>query len=289
VIRVKKIIKANAKINIGLNIVDKLPNGYHLLDMTMIPISLSDILTIDIEDENGILEISSNDKDMPLDESNIVYKIYNMFYERTGLEKRKIHMYIDKNIPSQAGLGGGSSDGAAFLNFLNEFHEFPLSEEQCIEYSKSIGADIPFFIVNRPARVRGIGEKLDIINNKISKELILIKPKFGVSTVEAYGNFSKIVDKKDSKIDEIIKGLEIDELELIESNIENHLEQGLLLTNKDIIEFRNKLDLLKDKKFYMSGSGSCYYTLVDKTEAIQLYEKLKVKFEDSMIYLCSFL
>ncbi len=310
-------LNSNGKINIGLNVTGVLSNGYHLLDMIMVPISLSDRITGEIEDISGTLEIKTNKADIPVNEDNILWKIYDKFYSESGLSKRKISLYLEKIIPHQAGLGGGSSNGAFLLKLLNEFHGNFFSQERLIEIGKSVGADIPFFLINKSARVRGIGEDIEIIENNLKNSIILIKPQFGVSTGKAYKNMSmlnnkrdanidKIIfiennlknsiilikpqfgvstgkayknmsmlnNKRDANIDKIIFGLKDNRVDIVEDNIENHLEQGLLLEDENIIEFRKKLAEL-NMKFFMSGSGSAYYTFVTQEESEEAVTRIK--------------
>lgn len=290
-------VKSNGKINIGLNIIEKLPNGYHNLDMVMVPISLADELKINFKknspEKKGNLSISSNIKDIPTDERNILWKIYDAFYNFTKLEREEIEVYLHKIIPHEAGLGGGSSNGAFFLNELNKFHKNILSDDELIAIGKSVGADIPFFIKNYPCRVRGIGEKLEKIENNLSCDIVLVKPQyFGVSTKEAYSLYSSLTEKKEANIEKIIKGLKENDLKAVEKYSENILEQGLLLSNKNIQNFRNELKELEQKcdvKFFMSGSGSCYYSFVPKGEGKKYAELLKTKLSNCQIHTCSFL
>ena len=279
-------LNSNGKINIGLNVTGVLPNGYHLLDMIMIPISLSDKITGEIEDISGTLEIKTNKADIPVNEDNILWKIYDKFYNESGISKRKISLYLEKIIPHQAGLGGGSSNGAFLLKLLNEFHGNFFSQERLIEIGKSVGADIPFFLINRSARVRGIGEDIEIIENNLKNSIILIKPQFGVSTGKAYKNMSMLNNKRDANIDKIIFGLKENKVDIVEDNIENHLEQGLLLEDENIIEFRKKLVEL-NMKFFMSGSGSAYYTFVTQEESEEAVTRIKEYLNSCEVYLCS--
>ena len=279
-------LNSNGKINIGLNVTGVLPNGYHLLDMIMVPISLSDRITGEIEDIIGTLEIKTNKADIPVNEDNILWKIYDKFYSESGLSKRKISLYLEKIIPHQAGLGGGSSNGAFLLKLLNEFHGNFFSQERLIEIGKSVGADIPFFLINKSARVRGIGEDIEIIENNLKNSIILIKPQFGVSTGKAYKNMSMLNNKRDANIDKIIFGLKNNRIDIVEDNIENHLEQGLLLEDKNIIEFRKKLAEL-NMKFFMSGSGSAYYTFVTQEESEEAVTRIKEYLNSCEVYLCS--
>lgn len=279
-------LNSNGKINIGLNVTGVLPNGYHLLDMIMVPISLSDKITGEIEDISGTLEIKTNKADIPVNEDNILWKIYDKFYNESGFSKRKISLYLEKIIPHQAGLGGGSSNGAFLLKLLNEFHGNFFSQERLIEIGKSVGADIPFFLINKSARVRGIGEDIEIIENNLKNSIILIKPQFGVSTGKAYKNMSMLNNKRDANIDKIIFGLKNNRVDIVEDNIENHLEQGLLLEDENIIEFRKKLAEL-NMKFFMSGSGSAYYTFVTQEESEEAVTRIKEYLNSCEVYLCS--
>ena len=282
------IITSNAKINIGLNITEKLPNGYHLLDMVMVPISLADKLEIKFNSQKGKLNISSNIKDIPCDEKNILYKVYKAFYEKTQIEAEDIDVYLEKNIPHEAGLGGGSSNGGFFLKELNKFHNFVLSDEDLSLVGKSVGADIPFFLKNTPCRVKGIGEKLEKIQNNLDCDVILVKPKFGVSTKKAYELYSKLDEKKFANIDEVLSGLKENNLKKVCENIENMLEQGLLIDDENIKNFRNRI---KDTglDFFMSGSGSCYYILSSKNTTEDYLKILNQKFDDCRIIKCNFL
>ena len=279
-------LNSNGKINIGLNVTGVLPNRYHLLDMIMVPISLSDRITGEIEDISGTLEIKTNKADIPVNEDNILWKIYDKFYNESGFSKRKISLYLEKIIPHQAGLGGGSSNGAFLLKLLNEFHGNFFSQERLIEIGKSVGADIPFFLINKSARVRGIGEDIEIIENNLKNSIILIKPQFGVSTGKAYKNMSMLNNKRDANIDKIIFGLKDNRVDIVEDNIENHLEQGLLLEDENIIEFRKKLAEL-NMKFFMSGSGSAYYTFVTQEESEEAVTRIKEYLNSCEVYLCS--
>ena len=277
-------LKSNAKINIGLNVTGVLSNGYHLLDMVMVPISLIDRLDGEIFDEEGELEITTNKPSIPTGKENILWKIYNKFYEMSGLPRKRIKLHLEKVIPHEAGLGGGSSNGAFFLKELNSYHNNFFSLEELIEIGKSIGADIPFFIVNKPSRVKGIGEEIEVIENNLDRDIILIKPNFGVSTAKAYKNMYMLNNKVDADIDKIVCGLRDNDITLVEESIENHLEQGLLLEDSNIIEFRKRLSNIPNMKFFMSGSGSAYYTFVENGE--REVKAIKEQLQHCEVHLC---
>ncbi|MBP6408616.1 MAG: 4-(cytidine 5'-diphospho)-2-C-methyl-D-erythritol kinase [Fusobacteriaceae bacterium] len=278
----EKIVKANAKINLGLNILGKNEDGYHELDMIMAPISLYDTLNIKFFQKKGNLILKSNIKGVPLNEKNIIYKIYEAFYNVTSLQRENIEVYLDKNIPFQAGLGGGSSDGAFFLKTLNEYHKSPLTLQEMIDLGKKIGADIPFFIVNETVRAKGIGEILEKTVNNLDAKIILIKPNFGISTAEAYRGYSQLTEKKWADIDKIVEGLKENNLSKVIDNVENHLQQTSLLLNNNVKTFEEKLAKIS-KNFKMSGSGSCYYLISDKDNSQIFYETLRSEFTDCFI------
>lgn len=285
---VKLNIESNAKINLGLNITGKTENNYHLLDMIMAPINLSDKLEIIFFEKEGNLEIKTNKKYVPTDCRNIIYKIYNEYYYNTGLQKQKVGVYLNKTIPSQAGLGGGSSNGAFFLKALNEFHNNYLSLEEMINLGKKIGADIPFFLINKTSRAKGIGEELEVLENNLDSKVLLIKPRFGISTVEAYKGYNKLTEKKWADIEKVIVGLKDNNIYEVNSNIENHLQQSALFLDKRIKSFEEELKKI-DTNFKMSGSGSCYYLLTEKETSQELYIRVKEKFNDCFICLADFI
>ncbi|WP_297597762.1 4-(cytidine 5'-diphospho)-2-C-methyl-D-erythritol kinase [uncultured Cetobacterium sp.] len=277
----------NAKINIGLNIEGVLENGYHLLDMTMLPVDLSDILEGKIFNETGSLTIKTNKKDIPTDESNILYKVYKEFYNKLGITPLKIDIFLEKRIPHQAGLGGGSSDGAFFLNILNDYHKKPFSINELIEIGKNIGADVPFFIINEPSRVKGIGEEIEVIKNNVKIPIVIIKPNFGISTALAYKEIKKIKVPKMADISEIIRGLESGDLSLFQDKIENNLEEALLLGDERTQEFKKQLEDIEGIRFYMSGSGSAYYGFLLK-DIDKIFCNVKQRFKSCEIFLCNF-
>ncbi|MGM0508389.1 MAG: 4-(cytidine 5'-diphospho)-2-C-methyl-D-erythritol kinase [Fusobacteriota bacterium] len=270
--------KSNAKINIGLNVLGKREDGYHNLEMIMVPITLSDIIEVTFFSKKGDLSITCNKKDIPTGRDNIIYKIYEKFYKITGIENQKMHIKLTKKIPSEAGLGGGSSNGGCFLKILNKYHNNILSEKSMIKLSKTIGADIPFFIKNKTSIVRGIGEKIEIIPNNLLSSIILIKPKFGISAKEGYKSFSMKKNYKKANLELIKKGLENNNLGLVKKNIQNNLQEALLKSNNKLYEFQRrleKLDYLDECNFFMTGSGTTYYTFVKDEKIDEIYIKLK--------------
>lgn len=282
------IVKANAKINMGLNILKKLDSGYHTLDMIMVPISLSDTMNVKISNKNGVLKITTNKKEIPNDKRNILYKTYEFFFAESELEEKEILIHLEKEIPHEAGLGGGSSDGAAFLNLLNKFHDNYFTKKQLETMSLKIGADIPFFIQNYPSRVNGIGEKLQKLENNIKEKILLIKPKFGISTKKAYESIGLEKERKTANIDEIIEGMKEGNVKKIENSIVNQLEESLLNFEENLVSFKKKLDKT-GYKFFMSGSGSAYFAFVSEHAKSEHLKPLQNQLNDCEVFLCNFL
>ncbi|WP_314347271.1 4-(cytidine 5'-diphospho)-2-C-methyl-D-erythritol kinase [Fusobacterium massiliense] len=277
---------SNAKINIGLNVFEKNEDGYHDIDSIMVPVTLADEMEIEIYNESGNLEIECSEKKIPTDERNILYKAYKVFFENIETKELKIKVLLKKNIPSEAGLGGGSSNAAFFLKVLNEYSGNIYSLEELEKISMRIGSDVPFFIKNKTARVGGKGEKIREVENNLEDGLILIKPEFGVSTKEAYNNFDNLDEKKYSNFDEIESCLKTNNRVGIEKNIENSLEQAIE-NNIDIKMLKMTLNaVLPNKRFFMSGSGSTYYTFVTETERAQVETRLKTFVDNVKIIIC---
>ena len=179
------IVFPNAKINIGLNIVERRPDGYHNIETVFYPIPLCDALEIvPAQEGDATLTCYGNAIDCPV-EKNLVMKAYRLMQQQYQLPPVDIFLY--KHIPDGAGLGGGSSDAAFTLTTLNEMFELGLSREQLAAMAASLGADCPFFIYNTPMMATGIGDVLSPIDVDIKRfTLLLIKPDVSVPTKAAY-------------------------------------------------------------------------------------------------------
>lgn len=281
-------IFSNAKINIGLNVFQKESDGYHNIDSIMAPIDLVDEMDVTFYSDLGDLKIECSDRNIPTDERNILYKTYKAFFEESKKEKRKIDIILKKNIPSEAGLGGGSSNAGFFLKFLNEHYGNIYNESELEELAMKVGSDVPFFIKNKTARVGGKGNKVDLVENNLKDSIILIKPlDFGVSTKEAYESFDNLKEVKYANFDKIIKCLKDNNRIALENSIENSLEQGILETDINIKMLKMTLNsVISGKKFFMSGSGSTYYTFVTELEKSQIETRLKTFVDNVKIIIC---
>lgn len=177
-------VSANAKINIGLSVVSKRPDGYHNLETIFYPAPIADYL--DIEPCNGDTTLTIKGIEIDCDpKSNLVYKAWNMLH--TEFDIPSVSITLEKNIPFGAGLGGGSSDAANTLKALNTLFSLGLSDTQLENYAVRLGADCPFFIKNKPVFATGIGNEFTpIILDLSTYRIEVIKPAVNVSTAMAY-------------------------------------------------------------------------------------------------------
>lgn len=173
-----------AKVNLTLDVRERLPNGYHLVQTVMQEISLADEVTVRHSDEEGI-RIECPEGTAPEDSSNLAWGAAERFYGQLGVSAC-VHITLRKRIPVQAGLGGGSSNAATVLRALNILHGYPLSPEQLRSLAHSLGSDVPFFLQGGTALVEGLGEVITPLPIPASYPLVVAVPPVGISTAWAY-------------------------------------------------------------------------------------------------------
>lgn len=257
-------IKAYAKINLALDVVRKREDSYHELEMIMAPIGLHDLIYID-RISHGI-EITSNTYKMPTDKKNIMYQVAELLIKRYNIPYGvKIHIY--KHIPTQAGLAGGSADGAAVLKAMNTMFHLGLSLEELAMIGKEVGADIPFCIYEEMAMVKGIGEKLEFIDNDFSCFLLLVKPKKGVSTKKSFD----MLDLSHAEHPDILKmkhGIEVNDYQEVIESLGNTLEAPSIDMVGEIQQIKDDMLRLGFDGALMSGSGSCVFGMTQDEDLI---------------------
>ena len=267
-------VKAHAKINLALDVVRKREDGYHDLEMVMAPISLHDLIYIDIIDEGIIIE--SNNVRMPTDERNIMYKVAKRLIDDYNINAG-VKIFIYKHIPTQAGLAGGSADGAAVLRAMNKLFHLNLSLEKLAEIGKDIGADIPFCVFEKTAFVGGIGEQLDFIEHDFDCNILLVKPKRGVSTQKSFGMLN-LATAIHPDIKAMVKSIEENNYNGVIENLGNTLEAPSLVMVPEIQKIKEELIELGFDGALMSGSGSTVFAL---TKDDELFEKGYHHFKES--------
>lgn len=245
----------NAKINLGLNIIEKRPDGYHNLETIFYPINLQDALEV-TRRENNDKEYTLHISGSPLEgepEDNLVVKAYKLLKkDYPGLLPVDIHMY--KHIPAGAGLGGGSSDAACMIKLLNDKFSLGLSTERMEEYAVKLGADCSFFIRNKPVFATGIGNLFEPVELSLKGyHIILIKPDIFVSTRDAFAEIKPV--RPAVSLKEIVK----QPIETWKSSMKNDFEDSVFKKFPEIAAIKDELYDLGAVYAAMSGSGSSVY------------------------------
>ncbi len=243
----------NAKINLGLNVVSKRDDGYHNIETIFYPIELKDALEVLPSQTNEAYSLFSSGIDVGSNsENNLVVKALNLMRAERDIPSIDIHLL--KTIPSGAGLGGGSSDGAFMLKLLNETFSLGFSNHELHQFAVKLGADCAFFLKNRPVFASGIGEQLEDIELSLEQYyMVVVKPNIFVSTKDAYSN---IVPKQpDMCLKEIIK-LPIKEWR---NYMYNDFETSIFKKHPTIEEIKQTLYDKGALYASMSGSGTSVY------------------------------
>lgn len=266
-------IKAYAKVNLMLDILGTLPNGYHNLWMIMQSVSLYDTVTVTKNDSRAIT-LTCSKEGIPTDERNIAHKAALAFFKSTGVENCGIHIDIEKSIPSEAGLAGGSADGAAVIKALNELFGNHLTERELCRIGRKVGADVPFCITGGTCLAQNIGDVLSPLDDIPDCFFVLAKPKMGVSTKEAYDSFDNASYIKKPKKDKMLIAAangNFDEVCRLAANV---FEQVIEVPER--VEIKKIMREENAKLSLMSGSGPTVYGIFEsKKNAENCAEKLK--------------
>lgn len=264
-----------AKINLGLNVVTRRADGYHDLETVFYPVPLCDALEVqpmadgfpsltdcDVKVTHGLTQAGMDGSQFETgdEQKNLVVKAYNILKQEKP-ELARVHIHLYKAIPTQAGMGGGSSDGAAMLLMLNEMARMGFTQQQLIERATRLGADCPFFVINRPAYAEGIGERLNPIDLDLSGWLLaVVRPDIAVSTKEA---FSLITPKRPlQNCRDIVMGRPVEQWRDV---LENDFEQSVFAIHPEIGQVKERLYDLGAAYSAMSGSGSAVFALFRKS------------------------
>lgn len=250
-----------AKINLGLNVVEKRPDGYHNLETVFYRVPITDVLEINHMDELFPSEYNCDLKVTNIaiegdERQNIVVKAYEMLYKEYNRLAR-LHIHLLKRIPTQAGMGGGSSDGAYMIRMLNQKCHLGMTVRQMQEFAARLGADCPFFIGDDvAARGEGIGEKLQPIDLDLSDYYIaIVRPDIPVSTKEAFSLIKPTPTER--KCWDIVK-LPVEQWRGL---LTNDFEKSVFALHPELEAIKNKLYELGATYAAMSGSGSSIFGL----------------------------
>jgi len=249
-----------AKVNLGLNVVERRPDGYHNLQTVFYPVGIQDALEIFPMAEDFPSEVDCDIKvsNMPIEgdeQRNLVVRAYQLLKQDfPNLPRLHVHLY--KGIPTQAGMGGGSSDASAMLRLLNTSFQLNLSDEKLISYASKLGADCAIFILNRPAYAEGIGEKLYPMDIDLSGwYMAVVRPDIPVPTNEAFARIKPHFPQKCCR-DIVMQPVETWKEELV-----NDFEESVFALHPELAAIKERLYQLGATYAAMSGSGSALFGL----------------------------
>ena len=250
-------LSAEAKVNIGLIVGDRRADGYHDIETIMARISLADIIEAEIEQSSSFsVSIKGNDSYLSASATDLMERAARFFYEITGFPFA-LSLRVEKHIPVMAGLGGGSSDAAAVLTYLNRQFGFPIDKKHLAELSVSVGSDVPFFVSGYSgALVKGRGESVSECYVPHGKRIYIRIGEEGINTAKAYAELDKI-PRKQRHLSEI-RAFPTREL------FPNDFELVSSLTHKDVFPSVFTAD---GAYVSLTGSGSAWFSIFPDDEA----------------------
>lgn len=245
----------NAKINVGLHVVERRPDGYHNIETLFYPISLADVLEI-VPATATTLSVTGFVPEGDVS-NNLVMRAYRLLQERYDLPAVEIHLH--KAIPFGAGLGGGSSDAAYALRMLRDMFQLPISDDDLAHMAASLGADCPFFIYNRPLLATGIGDCFESTDFTLQgKYIVLVKPPVEVSTAEAYARIVPAMPQR-----HLCEKLR-QPLASWRGEVVNDFEPGVFMLHPRIAAVKQRLYEMGATYASMSGSGASVFGIFDE-------------------------
>ena len=277
-------VKAYAKINLMLDILSTLPNGYHDLFMVMQSVGIYDTVTVSKTDTKAI-KITCDVPSIPLGESNIAYKAATAFFSYTKKENCGIEIDIVKKIPHAAGLAGGSADAAGVITALDKLFETELSEKELIELGSKVGSDVPFCILGGTMLAQYTGTVLSHLPDLSEEYVIIVKPEQSVSTGAAYSAFDSAERVRHLDTREMLAAVCSSDREGYLRNIGNTFEQFIDVPDRVVIK-----GIMRENNAItscMSGSGPSVFGIFNNAfDAQNCIAEMKERFDNA--HLCSF-
>lgn len=268
-------LKAYAKINLALLVKGRRANGYHDLDMINQQVDLHDVIEINRID--GALRLSSNDKNLPLDDKNDVYRAAQIMRQSFGI-KHGYEIRIEKRIPLAAGLGGGSADAAATINAILELENLKPDRKQIETLALRVSTEVVFLVQDKPARLSGLGEVLKPLDFSLPWTFVIVNPNFEMSTKIVYdsleeGDYTK--DNFNDKLEEeLLRGRYNESIKYMH----NTLEKISTKLCPDILKIKSMLMEHGSIKAQMSGSGSSVFGIFEDADTAKMAaDKLKMQ------------
>ena len=271
-------MKARAKINLTLEILEKREDNYHNLKSVFQKINLYDEIYI-YKNDSSDFELKTNIDELN-NEDNIIYKAYSKLKERFN-DISGVKVVVNKRIPMQGGLAGGSTDCASFILGMKKLFKLDLNEKEIIELGRSLGADVVPCLYNKAVIAEGIGDVITKIDTNFKYYIVIIKPVLSCNTGEMFKKLDR--EERNLKIDNtnnIVQALENKNIELLSNNLYNAFEE--VVETKTI-----KDEFIKNKAIgaLLTGSGSCVFGIFkNKEDAKFAYNNLKDKYKT---YICT--
>ena len=253
----KKELKSFAKINLGLEITGRRSDGFHTLKTIFQTVDIFDTITIK-ENHTGSINLSGDDKSVEWNKSNTIIKAFTAIYKNYDVNKG-FDVFVEKRIPAGSGLGGGSSNAAVTLIFLNDYFKLDLKLEDLIAAGVKIGADVPFFLMGGTVMARGIGEKMTPLEDGEEKHVHIVVPAVYASTRLIFSRFNLTSEPIKSKIDTFVKSQNY-------KILENNLEKVTFALFPEVGIVKEKMRALDYDLVLMSGSGSAVYGMARAQE-----------------------
>ncbi len=279
-------IRAYAKINLGLDVVGRLDNGYHQVKMIMQAVDIYDKL--DFIKVAGGIGITSNFNRLPLNRNNLVYKAVELMQENYHISQG-VRVHLTKNIPVAAGMAGGSGDAAATMKAMNILFDLKATTQELMELGVKIGADVPYCLLGGTALAEGIGEILTPLQEPPACHLVIVKPGISVSTKYVYEHLdsSEIVEHPD--IDGMLGAIGNQDLDGIIRRMGNVLENVTIPAHPVIAQIKERMLSLGAMNSLMSGSGPTVFGVFKEYDQAKMaWEQLKKEGIGKQVFLTGF-
>lgn len=266
---------AYAKINLTLDVLGVRPDGFHDLKSVMQTVSLCDDIEIDIGTGKPWC-LKCEAEGVPLDERNLAWKAAKVFFDAVNFDPEGIEIRMLKRVPSQAGLGGGSSDAAAVFRALNRHYGMPMTLQELADLSAKVGSDVPFCVLGGTVMVEGRGEFVRSLTPMPECYIVICKPDFPVSTPALYRKLDECEIKKHPDNDAMEAAIRAGDLAAIARNVHNVFDPVVAAEHPEIDHIKSVCAACGALAQQMSGSGSATFAIMpDRESAIAACDKLK--------------
>lgn len=279
-------MKAYAKINLGLDVLGRLENGYHEVKMVMQTVGIYDELSFE-KAESGIV-VTTDSGELPTDENNLIYKAAKLMMETYGI-REGVRIHLQKNIPIAAGMAGGSTDAAATMKGINRLFDLDCSLQELMELGVKIGADVPYCILGGTALAEGIGEKLTALPPAPECFLLVAKPDINVSTKYVYEHLDAEGVSEHPDIDGMVRAIEEGSLDGVIKRLGNVLENVTIKAHPIIEEIKDRMKELGAVGSLMSGSGPTVFAMyTDKEKAENAAKRIREEMKIQEVFVTGF-